>query len=335
MKYIGRYFILLVFIVLQATSCVSPEKRDTQSAVKEVEVLVPIPVFNTDSAMASVAKQIAFGPRVPNTSASVECAKWLESTLKRYTPNVIVQSFKARAFDGTVLNGRNIIASFNPEAKARILLCSHWDSRPWADHDPDPANHKTPIDGANDGAAGVGVLLELARVMAPELPKVGVDIILFDAEDYGPTQANQNRESENEWGLGSQYWARNPHVQGYKARFGILLDMVGVENPTFLQEGWSLYYAPHIVKKVWRIAHQAGYDNLFIEDEGGFITDDHYYVNRDANIPTINIIHLQREGSSTGFYPYWHTVGDNLEKVSPASLVAVGDVLLHVLYQEK
>ncbi|HAQ64888.1 MAG TPA: glutamine cyclotransferase [Bacteroidales bacterium] len=335
MKFNTRFFFLLAVIALATSSCVGPDNDAGQSSEKAVESLTPVPVFSADSAMKYVVQQIAFGPRVPNTRANVECANWLESTLKRYTPDVIVQPFKARAFDGTVLNGRNIIASFNPEAKTRILLCAHWDSRPWADHDPDPANQKKPIDGANDGAAGVGVLLELARVMAPQPPTVGVDIVLFDAEDYGPTQANQNRDSEDEWGLGSQYWSRNPHVQGYKARFGILLDMVGVENATFLQEGWSLYYAPHIVKKVWKIARQAGYDNLFIEDEGGYITDDHYYVNRDANIPTINIIHLQREGSSSGFYPYWHTVNDNLEKVSPASLMAVGDVLLHVVYQER
>lgn len=332
-KVFGKIISVMAFVVM-LSACVEQGSQPGQPASSESQ-MVSVPVFSPDSAMAYVASQIAFGPRVPNTPASASCALWLEQTLRRFTTQVTVQSFKARAFDGTILNGRNVVASFNPEAQARILLCAHWDSRPWADHDPDPANHKTPIDGANDGASGVGVLLEVARMMALQPPTVGVDIVLFDAEDYGPTQAAQGRDSDNAWGLGSQHWAKNPHVAGYRARYGILLDMVGVENATFLQEGYSLYYAPHIVKRVWNIARQAGYGSSFIEAKGGYITDDHYYVNLYANIPTINIIHLQTEGSSTGFYPHWHTIGDNLEKVSPETLGIVTDVVLQVIYRER
>lgn len=335
MKYYLKPLLLATAASILLYSCGGSGTETNTTTTSAVKEAVAMPVFNADSAFAYVVRQIDFGPRVTNSPANVACAAWLETTLKRFSQHVVVQPFKARAFNGTVLSGRNIIASFNPDAKVRILLCSHWDSRPWADHDPDPANYNTPIPGANDGASGVGVLLELARIMALQPPSAGVDIVLFDAEDYGPTKDKQDRYSEDEWGLGSQYWARNPHIPGYKARFGILLDMVGVENATFMQEGISLYYAPHIVKKVWAIAGQAGYGSFFVDEEGGSITDDHYYINRDANIPTINIIHLQREGSSTGFYPYWHTIHDDLSKVNPASLQAVGDVLVHVVYLEK
>ncbi|MDD2964742.1 MAG: M28 family peptidase [Bacteroidales bacterium] len=335
MKEKNLSFIALVCLAVVLWSCNNTPAPSEANTEKDTHPSMELPVFDPDSAMAYVTGQLSFGPRVPNSEASVACAKWLETTLRRFSPDVVVQGFKARAFDGTVLNGRNIVASFNPEAKARILLCAHWDSRPWADHDPDPDNHNKPIDGANDGASGVAVLIELARLFHAQPPAVGVDIVLFDAEDYGPPQSYQGRDSDDAWGLGSQYWSRNPHVVGYKARYGILLDMVGVENPTFLKEGWSLYYAPHIVKKVWSIARQAGFSANFIDDEGGYITDDHYYVNRDANIPTINIIHLQREGSSSGFYPHWHTVHDNLDKVSRTSLAVVGNVLIQVIYSEK
>lgn len=325
----------VIMLVSLVVGCNNAPSSPGANQVAESNATASLPEFNADSAMAFVSGQLAFGPRVTNSKANANCASWLESELKRFSPDVVVQPFKARAFDGTVLNGRNIIASFNPEAKARIMLCAHWDSRPWADHDPDPANHSTPIDGANDGASGVGVLMEMARLFALQPPSVGVDIVLFDAEDYGPPQSLQGQDSDDAWGLGSQHWAKNPHIAGYKARYGILLDMVGVEDATFLQEGWSLYYAPHIVKKVWDIARHAGYSANFIDDEGGYITDDHYYVNRDANIPTINIIHLQREGSSSGFYPHWHTVNDNLDKVSRNSLSVVGAVLVKVVYLEK
>ncbi|MDK2908766.1 MAG: hypothetical protein PWR20_333 [Bacteroidales bacterium] len=325
------YSLLLIILFLGA--CGGGEKPVLKEK-GEQKVSKVYPAFNGDSAFNFVKRQVDFGPRVPNTEASIRCATWMMQTLQLYTPHVQVQQFKARAYNGLILNGRNIIASFNLDAKARILLASHWDSRPYADHDPDPANHRKPIDGANDGASGVGVLLELARIMHQQTPSIGVDIVLFDAEDYGPPSDLQTDEGNDWWGLGSQYWSRNPHQPGYQARYGILLDMVGVQNPTFPMEGFSLYYASSVVKKVWDVAATLGYGSAFIPEPGGYITDDHYYVNKIARIPMINIIHLERNPDGGTFYPYWHTMGDSIDKVDENSLQMVGEVLVKVIYDE-
>jgi len=247
----------------------------------------------------------------------------------------VVQKGVVTAFNGSPLRFQNIIASFGPPENNRILLGAHWDSRPYADHDPDPVNFNTPIDGANDGASGAGVLLEVARLLGNKPPPVGVDIILFDAEDYGPPETLQtDKNSSDEWGLGSQYWAKNPHRPGYFARYGILLDMVGAADATFLMEGVSMEYASDIVRKVWDIGNQIGYSSYFLYQQGGYITDDHYYVIRYRNIPMIDIIHLDPAAES-GMYAYWHTVHDNLDKIDRSTLKAVGQTLLTVIYSEK
>lgn len=320
---------MLIFLF----SCGTPEKPASEKATKEPAI--DVPGFNADSAYAFVAKQLSFGPRVPGTPAHSQCASWLESKLKQYTDNVQVQAFRARAYNGEVLRGKNIIASFRPENRKRILLSAHWDSRPYADHDPDAAKHKTPIDGANDGASGVGVLIEMARNFSRQLPGIGIDIIFFDLEDYGPPQGQQNVSGEDYWGLGSQFWSNNPHKANYRARYGILLDMVGVKNATFLKEGFSMVYAPSKVKKVWDAARDMGYDDYFLDERGGYITDDHYYVNKIINIPTINIIHLDNESVNGSFFEHWHTVNDNLENVDKTTLGVVGEVVMHVVYHEK
>lgn len=200
--------------------------------------------------------------------------------------------------------------------------------------DPDEANHNTPIDGANDGASGVGALLEIARVLSSNTPPIGVDIILFDLEDYGPPQGAQSRDGGDYWGLGSQYWSKNPHVYNYKAKYGILLDMVGDTDARFLMEGFSLYYAPHIVKKVWENAEKMGYGDYFVKEKGGYITDDHYYINEIAGIPTIDIIHLVPDSRNGSFVDYWHTIGDTLGNIDPQTLKVVGEVVLQTVFEE-
>lgn len=304
------------------------EHKGKKEAIKSVNV----PKFNADSAYHYVAEQVAFGPRVPNTDAHVQAGYYLENTLKKFAPKVLVQEFQQRAYDGTVLNGKNFIAQFNPENKKRILLSAHWDSRPYADHDPDEANFHTPIDGANDGASGVGVLLEMARLMSQQTPDVGVDIVLFDLEDYGePTfVGGGNNES---WALGSQYWSRNPLPVGYTANFGILLDMVGASDIIFKMEYYSMLYAPHIVKKVWKRAALIGYDSIFLFEDGGMVMDDHIPVNEILKIPMIDIIHYHESSEST-FFPHWHTINDNLDIIDKTSLKIVGETVMHVVYHE-
>ena len=288
--------------------------------------------FDAASAYGFVKKQVEFGPRVPGTPAHAACADWFVKKLKQWTPDVVVQEFKARAFDGRPLDGKNIIASFDKDKKDRVLLCAHWDSRPFADHDPDPANHFKPVMGANDGASGVGVLLEVARTLSIKRPAVGVDILFLDLEDFGEHR-NWRGTAEDSWGLGSQHWSRTPHRPGYAARFGILLDMVGGSGAVFPREGSSVYYAPAVVRKVWDAARRLSLGKYFVETESDPLIDDHVYINRIARIPTADIIDYDaRRG---GFPPSWHTVGDTLDKIDRETLAAVGRTVLEVLHQEK
>jgi hypothetical protein len=289
--------------------------------------------FDAASAYGYVKKQVEFGPRVPNTPAHAACADWFVKTLKQWTPDVVVQSFQAKAFDGKVLDGKNIIASFNVEAKDRILLCAHWDSRPFADHDPDPANQYKPVLGANDGASGVAVLLEVARQLSHRKPASGIDIVLFDLEDYGEHRGWRGNASPDSWCLGSQYWARNPHRPGYAARFGILLDMVGASDAVFPMDGTSMYFAPAVMKKVWEVARGLGYSKYFLAMETDPLIDDHLYINQIARTPTVDIIHYDSDRG--GFPASWHTVGDTLDKIDIDTLRAVGRTVLAVIFLGK
>lgn len=303
------------------------ESQPKETATKQVFV----PVFNADSAYSFIEQQLAFGPRVPNTNAHKKCGDWIVGKLKEYNATVTEQNANLRAYDGTNLKARNIIGSFNPELSSRILLCAHWDSRPWADHDPDPANHNKPVPGANDGASGVGVLLEIARLMSINDPGVGVDIVFFDAEDYGEPQEEQGYYADA-WALGSQYWSANPHVPGYTARFGILLDMVGAKNAVFTKEQFSRQFAPNIVRRVWQTAEKLGYNNLFVNKDSGPVTDDHYYINQIMRVPTIDIIDYG-DDREKGFFEYWHTIDDTIEQISRETLKGVGQTVITVVYE--
>ena len=315
--------------VIQLSAC-NHANRSTQKEEKTVNV----PEFSSDSAYKYTQEQVDFGPRVPNTSAHEACAGYLSAELKKSGAEVIEQKADLTAFDGTVLKSTNIIGSFNPKAENRILLFSHWDSRPWADHDPKPANRKKPVMAANDGASGVGVLLEMARLIGKQQPTMGVDIIFFDSEDYGAPESFKGENSEESWCLGTQYWAKNPHVQGYTARFGILLDMVGGKNATFFREQSSDYYAGSVVSNVWSQAKSLGFSQYFVDQKGGAITDDHIYVNKIIGIPSIDIIQFD-PNSKSGFGFYWHTTQDTMENVDKNTLKAIGTTLMHVVYNEK
>jgi hypothetical protein len=321
-------FLLLLLSVALLVACGG--KTAPQAAQPQAPVVVP--TFDADSAYHYTAGQVAFGPRVPNTEAHRQCGDWLESQLRRFGAQVTAQHVTLRAYDGTVLAARNIIGSYKPETRKRVLLCAHWDSRPWADADPDPKYHHTPILGANDGASGVGVLLEVARQLQAQPTDIGIDIIFFDAEDYGEHADHDEPTDGIAWCLGSQYWARVPHVDGYMARFGILLDMVGGRDVRFHREGLSDYFARPIVDKVWAAAHASGHGQWFPYAEGGQITDDHLPINQLARIPCIDIIGHYPE---TGFAPTWHTMDDTMEHIDPAVLRAVGQTVLQVIYNEK
>lgn len=327
--------LLLTVSALFLTSCEGKKNKSEATSAEENKVAIntSFPQLNADSAFLFTKAQLEFGPRVPGTVAHEKCASYLEKTMRKYAPTVIVQNFEMKAWNDKMMKGKNIIASFNPESNNRIFLSAHWDSRFVADHDPNPANHNKPIDGANDGASGVGVLLEVTRILKLQNPAIGVDIILFDLEDQGEPQGT-DAEGRDNWCLGSQFWAQNFHKLGYQAKYGILLDMVGAKNPYFTMEQTSMYYAPDIMKKVWNIAAKIGYESYFSTQQTSGIIDDHLYINQKAKIPTIDIIHWDATTESH-FYPYWHTVEDNLSKIDLKTLEIVGKTLLTVIYNEK
>ena len=322
-------FTLLACILAFGFSC-----KQSPKAQNRVVETVSVPVFNADSAYYYTAAQVAFGPRVPGTEAHEACGNYLSGELKRFGATVTEQVATLKLRDGTPIKIRNIIGSFNPENKSRILLFAHWDSRPYADHDPNPDNWMKPIDGANDGAGACAALLEIARQAGINPPAVGLDILFTDLEDWGPPNFPTKDAHYGDYAMGAEYWARNPHVPNYVARYGILLDMVSAQGAQFYKERFSQQYAPTIVKKVWEAARAAGYDSYFIDKDGNGIEDDHLPVNIYRNIPSIDIIHTD-PNSSTGFGSYWHTLDDNMTNVSKETLKAAGQTVLYVLYHEK
>jgi Peptidase family M28 len=325
----------IIVLLLAITSVLGCKQPQTQAQSQPTPALksISIPSFSGDSAYSYTKAQVDFGARVPNTKSHEQCAKYLTEKLKEFGAVVVEQKIDLQAFDGTVLHSVNIIGSFNPQASKRVLLYSHWESRPWADNDPIPANRKKPVMAANDGASGVAVLLEMARLMGKNLPSVGVDIIFFDAEDYGaPEWFRTQQNTEDTWCLGTQYWARNPHVAGYKAEYGILLDMVGAPDATFYREQVSEHFASNVLSKVWSQAASLGFEKYFMQDKGGAITDDHVYVNQIAGIPSIDIIDFKPQAG--GFGKYWHTTHDTMDNVDKNTLQAVGMTLMNVIYNE-
>ena len=317
---------LLLYCLLFACST-EPEQQTKEVPKAKIEV----PIFNPDSAYHFVEKQVSFGPRVISSAPWKNCAIWLEKKFKTYTPNVIVQEAPITTYDGKKHTLKNIIASFSPEKNNRIALFAHWDSRHIADHD--TKNQDAPILGANDGGSGVGVLLELARQFSIKNPNIGVDIILFDAEDYGQPEDSKFPIMQDSWCLGSQHWSKNPHKPNYYARYGILLDMVGAKNATFRKEEISSYYAPNILEKVWRKANQLGYGNHFVFENAKQIVDDHLYVNQITSIPTIDIIEYD-PATESNFNKHWHTHKDDMDNIDKNTLNAVGQTLLEVIYNE-
>lgn len=324
---------ILLLLVLVSCSCNrAAQKGETgadtgtkKAASKE------LPQFSADSAYLYVAEQCNFGPRVPGTEAQTNCAQWLADELRRHGATVKVQEGEMTAYNGTKLPVKNIIGSFNSEAKMHVLLMSHWDSRPVADYDPDPAKRKQPVMGANDGASGVGVLLELARLCSLKLPMVGIDIFLTDAEDYGAPEDWQGSHDEKWWALGTQMWCKQAAKEGYRAQYGILLDMVGSANATFYREYYSERYANSFVNEIWQTAARLGCGDLFIDLQGGGVTDDHVFVNRMLNIPCVDIIDTRIDTDGT-FCPEWHTTHDTIDNISKETLGKVGRVLVALLW---
>lgn len=332
---------LLAAAATLLTAC--PSEKPAEVATPPVATQThPTPVFNADSAYAFTAKQVAFGPRVPNSKAHVACGNYLVAKLKQFGLTVHEQPFEAMTFDGTQIKGRNIIAQYQPTAARRIALFAHWDTRPFADADKQHKN--APLDGASDGASAVATALEIARVLSLQsdslAPNVGVDIMLMDAEDWGHEDGTQadikdqldETNGNSSWCLGSQYWAKHLVPAGYKAEYGILFDMVGARNGHFTREGTSLNNARSVVDKIWNTAAKLGYSDYFLFKDTGAILDDHVYTNQ-AGVPTVDIYDHPAFGEE--YFPaYHHTTADNMSLIDRKTLKAVGQTVLQVLYNE-
>ena len=304
-------FILLIFIL----SC-NFEKKTEQKEVKP-QAIISVPDFDENSAFEYLTKQVSFGPRVPNSKAHEECKNFLISEISKYADAVNVQNF-THNYLGKTFKLSNIIASFNLISGFRILLCAHWDSRPYADEEKEPSKRIQPVPGANDGASGVAVLLEIARILKDNPPPIGIDIVFFDGEDLGIAGDLDN------FCIGSKYFAKNKSVN-YSPQFGILLDMVGDKDLQIFKERNSVEYAPDVVEYVWGIARELEISE-FRDQVKYDVYDDHIPLN-EAGIRTIDIIDFD--------YPYWHTTEDTPDKCSPQSLKKVGSVILNLIYKYK
>lgn len=289
--------------------------------------------FNSDSAYAYTAQQVAFGPRVPGSEGSKACAGYIAGELKRHNADTVVtQKGEMKAFTGDMLPITNIMASYNSSAPRRILIVAHYDTRPWADSDPVEENRREPIPGANDGASGVAVLLEIARQLGQNAPEVGVDLLFVDAEDYGQSSGFSNHDTS--WCLGTQYWVENmPYATESLPAFGIVLDMVGGMGAKFHREYISNQNAKDIVDNVWAVAEKSGYGDRFVNVLGGSVVDDHLFLNQ-AGIPTIDIIESKSDETKS-FPANWHTLKDDMDHIDPTTLKAVGQTVLNVIYNEK
>ena len=332
----GQLLLLLPLPLLFVFGCTSdPSDNGSARTVGTVEPALPqTPPFNADSAYAFVKKQVDFGPRVPGTPAHKACADWLVAKLRAYGAQVIEQTDMVTVYTGQKLPLRNIIARFDTSARERVLLFAHYDTRPFADKDEERKN--MPIDGANDGGSGVGILLEIARNMGGKKHGPGVDLLFTDVEDFGqPSGAmNVDENSIDTWALGAQYFSKNPHVPGYSARFGILLDMCGARDAVFYREAISMRFAPTIVNRVWKTAAALGHGDRFVQETKYFVgTDDHLPINERLRIPSIDIIEFNP--GTNAFHPSWHTHADNMDVIDPATLNAVGATVLEVVWKER
>ena len=327
-----KHFLLLITVVLLA-SCTGKHDTPAEPALAET------PLFCADSALSYIVTQCNYGPRVPGTDAHEACGDWIYKQFEQLDLYPVKQRIHTRRYDGQEMECFNIVAvdTLSPFNRPRLLLAAHWDSRPWADNDDDPANHHTPILAANDGASGVAVLLEIARTLrlytGSDTARYAVDFICFDAEDSGvaewDTQFKGN--SSSTWCLGSQIWASNPHSTDYQA--AILLDMVGGRNARFYKEGFSVRYASSLCDRVWEAARRAGYSSFFPTQVSGLVTDDHVPVNTKTPIRMIDIVPYQ-EGGNNSFSPTWHTLQDTPDNIDPLTLRAVGQTLLEFIFND-
>ena len=321
----GIQYSILVLLLL-CVSCVKQQQSSTTNS--------QLSTFSADSAYTYIAQQLAFGARVPGTQAHEACGDWLVSELARHGAQVKNQHGTMTNYAGKPQAIRNIVAILEGNTSHAILLCAHWDCRPWSDEEELYEDRFEPVMGANDGASGVGVILEMVRQLSIRKSKgefiPTVQVVFFDCEDMGTPVHFTGSQRDHTWCLGSQYWAQQLKIQNskFKINYGVLLDMVGDPSATFPKEYFSIQYAGGYVEQLWRAAQRLGYGRYFVQQATYYpITDDHYYVNTIAGIPCVDIIDY-KTNTETGFAEWWHTQHDDIQNINKQTLQAVGETVL-------
>ncbi len=321
----GIQYSILVLLLL-CVSCVKQQQSSTTNS--------QLSTFSADSAYTYIAQQLAFGARVPGTQAHEACGDWLVRELARHGAQVKNQHGTMTNYAGKPQVIRNIVAILEGNTSHAILLCAHWDCRPWSDEEELYEDRFEHVMGANDGASGVGVILEMVRQLSIRKSKgefiPTVQVVFFDCEDMGTPAHFTGSQRDHTWCLGSQYWAQQLKIQNskFKINYGVLLDMVGDPSATFPKEYFSIQYAGGYVEQLWRAAQRLGYGRYFVQQATYYpITDDHYYVNTIAGIPCVDIIDY-KTNTETGFAEWWHTQHDDIQNINKQTLQAVGETVL-------
>ena len=276
------------------------------------------PSFDGAAALELVRAQVDFGPRIPGSEGHARQLAWMLARLDSLTPDLAADTFDHVLTTGDTLKLVNVVARFAPEATRRMLVLAHWDTRPWSDRASDTALHDVPVPGANDGASGTAILLELARLLASDAPPLGVDLLLVDGEDYGP--------GVDDMLLGARRYAARLPAQG-RPIYGLLLDMVGDADASFPVEALSAQHANPVVQKVWRAAERLGYREYFPTAVGQELVDDHVPLIQ-AGLPTANVIDFTYGPGNR----WWHTPDDTPDKLSAETLRMVGEVVTELIY---
>lgn len=324
-----RLLLLALVLTIQFTGCGEKDApQKTNISQYRIELATKIPDFDSINVMNYIKRQLDFGPRNPNSFGHRQTMLFLHDELSKFGDTTFIQKFSYPGYNNERLELGNIISSFNPSNPNRILFCAHWDTRPRAEKDINDQQKTLPIPGANDGASGVGILIELAKVLKNTKINYGIDIVLFDAEDYGTEGDLIN------YSIGAKYFSQN-RPSYIKPAFGILLDMVGDKNAVFKREPNSMRYAPDIVDLVWKIATQIGASS-FSNQISSPIYDDHIPLG-EMGMKVIDIIDADLVEAETPNPErnYWHTHNDTIENLSPKTLGEIGRVLLHLIYSLK
>ena len=282
------------------------------------------PGFDEDHAFEYLVAQCDFGPRNPGSDGYYACLDFIITELDQSADDIILQEFRyqeqryRKRYDL-----QNIIARFNPDASFQTIISAHWDTRPWADSEENRRDRNQPIIGANDGASGVAVLLELAKIMGETPPPIGVNLVFFDGEDLGVPGENET------YCQGSRYFAKNLPIP--RPNEAINLDMIGDKQLHIPVEKYSLEYNPNLVRYLWGRADDMGLDAFDITPQYA-IYDDHIPLYEIAGIPAIDLIDFKYPNPYANF---WHTMNDVPENCSAESLEQVGKLMVDYIYNRE